>query len=161
MEKRIWVHNPTKMNLHVGSDIVPPGESRDFPESLVPHHLRPKEADEKVPDKAPSVNERLAELLKGNVKDVVAALNGMSIADIELLGELEQQGQHRKGILSAIADIQLKAAANADMLAKVGAFSDEELAAALEAVKTDINVDPDYLAALEDEAAKRNPGAAE
>jgi hypothetical protein len=159
MEKRISVSNNTKMNLYVGSNIVPPGETRDFPESQVPHHLRPQEESPAKEPAAPA--DPLAELLKGTVKEVVAVLKGMPLADIEKLGELEQAGQARKGVLSAIADIQLTHAAQAEMMARVAAFGDEELAAALEAAATDINVDPIYLAALEAEAAKRNPGATE
>lgn len=158
MEKRIWVHNPHKTNLHVGSDIVPPGETKDFPESRVPKHLRPAEQKEEQP--AAPVADPLAELLKGTVKDVTAELPGMSTADIERLGELEQLGQQRKGILGAIAGLLLTRAANADMLAKVAALTDEDLAAALEASAAGGDVDPDYVAALEAEAAKRNPGAA-
>lgn len=158
MEKRIWVHNKTNTNLHVGSDIVPPGESKDFPESRVPHHLRPAEQKKEQP--AAPVADPLAELLKGTVKDVTAEFPGMSTADIERLGELEQLGQQRKGILSAVAELLLIRASD-EMLAKIAAMDDAALAAALTEAGTDINVNPEYLAALEAEAAKRNPGAAE
>lgn len=157
--KKIPVHNKTAMPIYVGAAMVLPGETRHFDEHEVPRHLRPKEDAPAKEQAAPA--DPLAEMLKGTVKEVVAALAGMPLSDIEKLGDLEQAGQERKGVLSAIADIQLNHAANADMLAKVAAFSDEELAAALEDAKTDINVDPDYLAALEAEAAKRNSGAAE
>jgi len=101
MEKRIAVENKTKMPLYVGSNIVPPGEIRDFPESQVPHHLRPAPVAEAAPQ-APA--DPLAELLKGNVASVVAALPDLTDADVERLGELEQQGQARKGVLSAVAE---------------------------------------------------------
>lgn len=156
MEKRIWVHNPTKTNLHVGAAIVPPGETKDFPESRVPRHLRPQEKAAEAP-KPPTINETLAELLKGNVPTVVAALADMAAADIEQLELMEQAGQNRKGVLGAVAEELLNRAAQADLLAKVEAMSDETLAAELEAAKTDINIDPEYLAAIEAEAAKRNP----
>ena len=155
---KIPVKNNTAMTIYVGATAILPGETRHFEEDEVPHHLRPAQPEEEAPA---AKNDPLAELLKGGVKDVVAALNGMLLTDIERLGVLEQQGQARKGILGVIADIQLKAGAQADTLAKVAALSDEELAVALEDAKTDINVDPDYLAALEAEAAKRNPESVE
>jgi hypothetical protein len=159
MEKRIWVHNPTKTNLHVGADIVPPGETKDFPESRVPRHLRPVEKKEEAPVEKTNP---LADLLKGSVKDIVPGLDALSTADLEALGELEQLAEKpRTTLLSAIAELLLNRAAQADMLAKAAAFSDADLAVALEDAKTDINVDPDYLTALEAEAAKRNPGSAE
>ena len=151
MERRIPVTNNTKMNLHVGSNIVPPGETRDFPESQVPHHLRPVIETEKPAEAVPG--DPLAELLKGNVKIIVAALNGMLLADIERLGELEQAGQARKGVLSAIAEIQLNAASQADMLAKIGALTDEELADQIASLGT--GEDPALVSALQAEAAKR------
>ncbi len=160
MEKRIPVTNNTKMNMHVGSNIVPPGETRDFPESQVPHHFRPVEKAEEAPAPAPQTDP-LAELLNGTVKAVTAALPAMADADIERLGELEQAGQARKGVLGSIADVLLNRAAQAGMLERVAAFNDKDLAEELDAVLSDTGADPDYIAALEAEAAKRNPGAAE
>lgn len=155
---KIPVRNNSAMPIYVGAAMVPPGETRHFDKQDVPHHLRPVEQVEAVVE-APA--DPLAELLKGNVKEVVAALAGLSIADIERLGDLEQQGHARKGVLNAIADIQLNHAAQADTMAKVAALDDEALAAALAEAGTDINADPDYVAALEAEAVKRNPGAVE
>ena len=43
-------------------------------------------------------------MLKGNVAEVVAKLPELSLDDIERLGDLEQTGQQRKGILGAIAE---------------------------------------------------------
>ena len=158
MEKRIPVTNNTKMNLYVGSNIVPPGETRDFPESQVPHHLRPATVEE---EKVEVIKDLLVELLLANVKDVTAALAGMATADVERLGELEQAGQNRKTLLSAIAEELLNRAANAETLAKVAAFTDEELANEIDAVLSDTAADPEYIDLLEAEAAKRNPGAVE
>jgi len=106
---KIPVTNDTAMPIYVGAAMIPPGETRHFEEDDVPHHLRPQVAEIKTED---TPLDPLAELLKGTVPSVVLALPDMSIADIERLGDLEQQGQGRKGILSAIAEI---------MLAKAGA----------------------------------------
>ena len=43
------------------------------------------------------------ELLKGNVAQVVDAIPGLSIEDLTRLGDLEQTGGQRKGVLGAIA----------------------------------------------------------
>ncbi len=149
---KIPVSNNTAMSLYVGAAMVPPGETRHFEESDVSHHLRPAK------DETPAVvskEDPLAKLLQGNVKDIAAALPGMTMADIERLGELEQQGQARKGVLSAVSTALLDRAANSELLAKVAALSDDELAAALVEAGTDVNADPDYVAALESESAKR------
>lgn len=157
MEKRIWIHNPNKTPMHVGSDIVPPGETKDFPESRVPRHLRPAEPVKEQPA-ASTINETLVELLKGSVKNISAALTDMSTAEVEMVGEMEQKGQNRKGVLAAVSTLLLARAAD-ENLAKIAAMSDDELAAALLEAGTDINVNPDYLAALEAEDARRKQAA--
>ena len=156
---KIPVTNNTKMPMYVGASMIPPGETRHFDEQDVPHHLRPTPPD--LPLSGGEKGDPLAALLQGNVKSVADALNGLSTEEVERLGELEQAGQNRKGVLSAVAELLLGRAANAELLAKVEGMSDVELADALEEAKTDINVDSDYLSALEAEAAKRNPGDVE
>lgn len=156
---KIPVHNNTAMPIYVGAAMIPPGETRHFDEHDVPHHLRTVEQAKETVSQTNA--DPLAELLKGTIKDITAKLPGIPTEEIEKLGDLEQLGQARKGLLSAIAETLLERAAQADMLAKVAAFSDEDLAAALEAAKDDINIDDDYLSALEAEASKRNPEAAE
>lgn len=112
MEKRIPVINDTKMPIYVGSNIVPPGETRDFPESQVPVHLRPAPAED-TPAAAEAGHEEnpLVSLLDQKVDDVKAAIPGLADAEVELLGELEQMsGNPRKGVLSAVAEEILKRA---------------------------------------------------
>jgi hypothetical protein len=155
---KVPVENKTKMPIYVGSAMIPPGETRHFDEHEVPHHLRPVPVAEETTVEQDSP---LADLLKGTVGTVVAALADMQAADIEQIEALEASGQNRKGVMGAIREELLNRAAQAEMLAKVEALADEELAVALEDAKTDINIDPDYLAALEAEAAKRNPESAE
>jgi len=152
---KIPVTNNTAMSIYVGSAMIPAGETRHFEEHEVPHHLRPKAEAAAVEQ---PVEDPLGEMLKGNVGSVVALLPGMTDADIEKLGELEQAGLARKGVLSAIAEIQLS---RAELQNHVGSLSDEDLAAALEDVGTDINADPALVAALEAEAAKRATEGAE
>jgi hypothetical protein len=156
VEKRISVTNDTKMGFYVGSNLVPPGETRDFPESMVPHHLRPTPPD--LPLSGEEKGDPLGEMLKGNVGSVVALLPGMTAADIEKLGELEQAGQARKGVLSAIAEIQLS---RAELMGHVASLSDEDLSAAIEDAETDPDPDTALLAALEAETARRDTEKAE
>jgi len=111
MEKRISVSNNTAMPIYVGSNMVPPGETRDFPESQVPPHLRPADTD------APAVTghaPRLALLLDESVSGVLAKLPELSDADIAALIEMEESGQARKTLLpelnKALAERSLDAA---------------------------------------------------
>ncbi|MDP3425478.1 MAG: hypothetical protein Q8S32_17190 [Burkholderiaceae bacterium] len=110
MEKRITVHNPTAMALYVGSDMVPPYETRDFPESRVPPHLRPQDEPAPVAEAEPDL---IAELLALSVKDIVSSFDTLSDEDLVRLAELENAGEitARKSLLSAIAEAQLERAA--------------------------------------------------
>jgi hypothetical protein len=98
---KIPVENKTKMPIYVGSYMIAPGETRHFDEEDVPEHLRPA-ADAPVEVAAPT--DPLAELLDGNVATVIAALTDLSLEDIERIGDLEQAGLARKGVLSAVAE---------------------------------------------------------
>lgn len=152
---KVPYHNDSDKYVHIGATMIAPNDTRDVEETEIPGYTAPG-AVAKVA--APA--DPLGGLLKGNVASVTAALADLPLADVEKLGELEQAGQHRKTLLAAIAEELLNRAANADMLAKVAALGDEALSAELEAVLSDVAADPDYLAALEAEAAKRNSGAA-
>jgi hypothetical protein len=156
---KIPVTNNGKTMMYVGSSIIPPGETRHFDENEVPPSLRPTPPDLPTTPGLPlSGEEALAEQLLGTVADIAAALSDMALADIERLGELEQTGQARKGVLAAIAETLLKRADKSDLQAHAASLSDAELAAALEDMGTDINADPDLLAAFEAEAARRKEG---
>ncbi len=140
--------------VHIGNVTVMPGHTRDVEEHDIPEFKSEVPAEKEKTD-------QLAEFLLCKVPDVVASLQGLSLADIERMAELEQAGQNRKGVLSAIAETLLVRASQAELLKKVETLSDEELGFALEEAKTDININPAYLAALEAEHLKRNPVAEE
>lgn len=140
VEKRIPVHNNTAMQLYVGSSIVPPGDTRDFPESQVPAHLRP--APEPGPAPAAPENDRAA-LLDGNVNDVIEQFSVLTDSDLAVLIEMETEGKGRKTLLAALndelSDRALDAAAAAllegrddDVLASLAEASDAELERAAE-----------------------------
>ena len=56
----------------------------------------------------------LEALLQGTVAEVVLVLPDLSREEVEQLGELEQMGQARRGILGPVAD-RLLSSANADI----------------------------------------------
>jgi len=101
---KIPVTNNSAMSIYVGSAVIPPGETRHFELEDVPLHLQPAPVEEVAVEVEA---DPLAELLEGNVTSVVAALDDMTLADIERMGDLEQAGQARKGVLSAVAEALL------------------------------------------------------
>lgn len=114
-EKRIVVTNTTAMPLYVGSEMVPPGETRDFAESSVPPHLRPAPA---APEAPAPVSDPIADLLDQPVKAIAAAiaergeLGVPTIPDAQLaaLKTSEESGKNRSTLLAAIAEETLKRA---------------------------------------------------
>ena len=94
---------------------MPPGETRLVDETLIiktVSHSEP-EGQEDGDDKnaAGPDREELAALLKNQQKDVLEAMSDLSFAELEMLGDLEQEGQARKGILGAVAERLLESAA--------------------------------------------------
>lgn len=132
MEKQIPIHNDSANPIYVGTAMVAPGDTRVFNEADVPPHQRP---DAQVDDidvvesPAPVVvagsdvalagegsgghadnDAMLHALLEGSVASVNKQLGELSDADLERLGDLEQLGQRRITLLSAIAEAQLQRA---------------------------------------------------
>lgn len=106
---KIPVYNNTGIPIYVGTAMILPGETRHFDEQDVPHHLHPVKPEPEVVDETPG--DPFADLLKGKVADVVAALRDLSDADLERLGEVEQLSENpRKGVLAAVAEEILKRA---------------------------------------------------
>lgn len=104
---KIPVSNTTAMPMYVGATMIPPGETFHFDEEVVPHHLRPAPAEEAAAD-VPL--DPLADILSGTVPTITAALADLTIEQIERLGDLEQAGQARKGVLSAVSEVLLSRA---------------------------------------------------
>ena len=105
--ERIPVENKTAMPIYVAGCMIPAGETRHFSKDQVPQQFWPAA----VAPVAPPQEDRIAALLEHNVGTVVAALPALSKEEIERLGELEQTGQARKGVLSVVAEVLLKSAA--------------------------------------------------
>lgn len=136
MEKRITVHNSTAMPIYVGSSMVPAGETRDFPESSVPPHLRP--AADEAPAVEDAVTDPVADLQMMGLKDILPALADLSDDDLAQLEAIEQaQDAPRKTLTSAIAEEKLKrasaigTAASANDTGVAGADVNDAPAAAL------------------------------
>lgn len=93
--------------ITIGLTTIPPGQTREVDQTLLPDYQAPTigevsaELDPHLP---------LRELLDGNVDTVLTALPDMPTDEIEILGELEQQGKARKTILGAIAELLLNRA---------------------------------------------------
>ncbi|WP_374349624.1 hypothetical protein [Chitinimonas sp.] len=97
--------NDTDTVVYIGNVTIPPGQTREVEATLHPDFLAPAAEQQEAPDADP-----LAELLDHKVADVQAALAGLSVAELERLGELEQAApQPRKGVLGAIAEAILAA----------------------------------------------------
>lgn len=94
-------HNTSAHVMFVGTVMVPPSEIRYVDERLLPQAHAENVQQETVTDP-------LAELLKNSVAVVLPALETMSLEELEKLGELEQSGLARKGILGPIAERILK-----------------------------------------------------
>lgn len=96
--------NKTTAPVYVGPVLVRPGESRMVNSDHLPP-VDPVEATE------PPKDDPLAALLKGDAKEVMAALAGLSAADLAAVLVLEQNGKARKTVLAEIAEQQIKRAA--------------------------------------------------
>jgi hypothetical protein len=105
-----YVENTGRNVIFVGGKMIPPGEGRDVDEGLLPAELRDPAPAPAGPVE-PSMAELLAELLKGNVKAVVAELPGLSADALAMVEQIEgSDGSPRKTVLEAVRDEQLKRA---------------------------------------------------
>lgn len=94
--KKIPYHNTQNHAVFIGGVMVPSGETRLVDGSLLPP----------VPHQHPETvaADPLAELLKGKVDEITAQLEHLSLDELERLGDMEQTGQQRKGVLGAVAE---------------------------------------------------------
>lgn len=97
--------NTAKHVVFIGTTLVPPGETRFVDERLLASERSQSSGAAQPPDP-------LTELLKKNVSGVIAGIEDLTIDDLEKLGDLEQLGQHRKGVLSAISERILSLSSN-------------------------------------------------
>lgn len=89
---------------HVGGKSIPPGETREVEESMLPSFTTaPTKSAKPEPEANP-----LAEILAHSVKDITALLPAMSDGELAALGEAEQlAAKPRTTLLGAIAEVML------------------------------------------------------
>lgn len=105
-----YIENTGRNVMFVGGKLIPPGEGREVDELLLPPELQ----DSPVVVAAtadPSVAQRVAELLKGNVKTVVAELVALTGEALDLVETIEGGADApRKGVLAAVKAERLRRA---------------------------------------------------
>jgi hypothetical protein len=97
--------NSFENTIHVGGVTIPAGETRDVDPSLLPGW---EPEGDKMAD-LPA--DPIADMLKGNVKDVSAALELLSDDELHSALYLEERGQARKSLLELMAAEKLQRAA--------------------------------------------------
>lgn len=93
--------------LPVAGRQILPGETRHFEARDLPPHLRPGAL---APSAPPEPSDPLQALLSGSIRQVAAALPGLSDAQLTALQALEAAGQNRKGLGEAFAEEALRRA---------------------------------------------------
>lgn len=132
MEK-VPVTNNSKMPIYVGSEMIPPGETRHFDVADVPAHLRPAAAE---PEAEAVVVDPVEELSGKSAKDIIAAIPGLSDPQLEQLNTLEQARETpRSTVLKAISEASLTRAdldglsekPEAEIIAAIAQLNEQQL----------------------------------
>lgn len=123
-----YIENTGHQVMFVAGKLIPPGEGREVDEA----HLPPELQDSPVAVAAaadPSVAERVAELLKGNVKTVKAELPLLTGEALDLVATIEGGAEApRKSVLEAVDAERIRRAA--DKLDGAGADGGQDAAQA-------------------------------
>lgn len=144
MNPDIPVTNTGKTTLYVGGRAIIPGETRCLPAHEVPHYLRPDQA-EPPPETPPDVDAELGQILRGNVREVIAALLALSDDHLALLATFEDKkngGLNRKTVLEAIGAEQLRRASQAhldEFKASLAGLDEDGLLDKLDEVRMDLD----------------------
>lgn len=102
---RIPVHNPGDAPMWVAGAMIPPGETRHFLAQDLPVDFGAPVEDAPA---APPEADPLEAILAGKVADVVAALPGLTDAELLRLYQIESASEKpRKGVLEAAAAEEL------------------------------------------------------
>lgn len=102
----IPIKNESALDIYVGCTMIPAGETRHVEEWMVPAHLQPKPAEPEAP-RPPA--DPIAELRAKTVKDIAAALPGLTVEQLKALedAEVATGKDARKTVLGAIAQERL------------------------------------------------------
>ena len=107
MRKR-YAHNGGTAPIFVGGSMIAPGTGREIDEAMLPPEEGASPPEEPPP---PDPDANLRDVLKGNSKSVIATLADSSDATLAGLARLEGESDTpRKGVMSAIAELQLQRA---------------------------------------------------
>lgn len=112
---KIYVHNDTAGPIFKGGKFIPPGEGREVDADELPPGDKPDpEAAAGAGEGESTSTERLAgnlaDLLKSPIKEIVPVLADLSDESLAELAAAEEADQARKGLLSAITELQLQRA---------------------------------------------------
>ncbi len=108
--------NETDRFVTVGLFTIPPGQTRSVEAFLHPDYSAPADApvEEQGDVDVSELDLAMQLLLDGNVDSVLAAMADLPDEELERLGELEQLGKSRKGVLGAVAEHLLNRAGAAN-----------------------------------------------
>lgn len=101
---QIAYYNDKPYPVHVGGKMILPGHCREVDAAAVQIPVATAEAA------GPEQGDSVLDLLDGSVKDITAALPGLSEADLDQLEAAEQAGKTRKSLLEALAAERLRRA---------------------------------------------------
>lgn len=105
--QKVSYTNTGKTAQHIGPVCVMPGDTREVDPRDLPDY-RPEPAAAPATDP----HAELLAILDGKVADVLAALPGLSLAQIDVLEQAEQDGNTRKGVMEGIAAERLRRASS-------------------------------------------------
>lgn len=96
------VTNEKAFTIYRNGVAILPGETKHFPAPPRPVEVAP----------ATDPHAELLAILDGKVAEVLAALPGLSLAQIDVLEQAEQDGNTRKGVMEGIAAERLRRASS-------------------------------------------------
>ncbi|MEO9385314.1 hypothetical protein [Chromobacterium phragmitis] len=116
---KIPFYNDSEHYKTVGTQLIPPGETREVDATMLPGYAA---AELALDDDAPV--HIVDSLLAGSLHELLSAIPVLAREDLELLGEREQAEGRRKDVLAAVSERLLTAASEA--LGLPGARSGEQ-----------------------------------
>lgn len=107
--QQIPIENRGKTTIYVGGRMIPPGETRHFPEDEIPPEFRQPAETRAEPAAADPVQEFLA----ASAAQITGGLDVLSDQFLEAAENAEMGGKARKGVLQALAAERLARAERA------------------------------------------------
>lgn len=162
------IKNSGRETLYVGGYMIPPGETRILPASIVPAHFKPGAAAPVQSSPAPTMEDVVANILRHSVKEISEMLPSLQTEDIDALETTESASEKpRKSLLTAFSEERLRRAAETDLeefRAQVRTMNQDELLTHIDLVEDDprkleiIKEQLDVLAETQGAAGEDQPG---